>query len=70
MIDPALSSVGSSMCTEARISTKKYSWSWYDEKAHLSSICGGMTIDAGKSNTNRVKLEICPGPGYSYGFYN
>lgn len=60
---------GSSSCAESRISTRKYSWSWYEEKAH-ATLCGGMNLDAGKANTNRVKLEVCPGPAYSYGFYN
>lgn len=60
---------GSSSCAESRISTRKYSWSWYTEKAH-ATLCGGMGMDAGKANTNRVKLEVCPGPAYSYGFYN
>jgi hypothetical protein len=58
-------------CTEARISTRKYSWSWYEEKAHASMLCGGApAMDAGKEDTNRIKLEVCPGPGYDYGFYN
>lgn len=58
------------ICTEAKISTKKYSWSWYDEKAHATVLCAGQTLDAGKANTNRVKLEVCPGPSYTHGFYN
>lgn len=60
---------GSSSCAEARISTRKYSWSWYEEKAH-ATLCGGMDMDAGKDDTNRVKLEICPGPAYSHSFHN
>lgn len=58
------------ICTEARISTKKYSWSWYAEKAHAHVLCANQTLDAGKANTNRVKLEVCPGPSYTHGFYN
>ncbi|MEX1366608.1 MAG: hypothetical protein AB1Z98_26015 [Nannocystaceae bacterium] len=58
-----------SSCAESRISTRKYSWSWYSEKGH-ATLCSGMTLDAGKSNTNRTKLEVCPGPAFSHGFYN
>jgi hypothetical protein len=58
-------------CTEARISTRKYSWSWYEEKAHAPMLCGGApAMHGGKEDTNRVKLEVCPGPGYNYAFYN
>lgn len=58
-----------SSCAEARISTRKYSWSWYEEKAH-ATLCAGMAMDAGKEDTNRVKLEVCPGPDYDHWFYN
>lgn len=29
-----------------------------------------QAMHGGKDDTNRVKLEVCPGPGYNYGFYN
>lgn len=71
-LDFAWVSVGvGGSCTEARISTRKYSWSWYEEKAHAPELCGGApAMQGGKSDTNRVKLEVCPGPAYSYDFYD
>lgn len=69
--DYARVTVTSGICTEAKISTRKYSWSWYDQKAFASALCpGAQALEGGKEDTNRVKLEVCPGPGYTYSFYD
>ncbi len=69
--DYARVTVTSGICTEAKISTRKYSWSWYEQKAYASALCpGAQALEGGKDDTNRVKLEICPGPGYTYSFYD
>ena len=57
-------------CMEAKISTRMYSWSWYVEKAHSTNLCPGVTLQGGKSNTNRVKLQTCPSLGFNFAFYN
>lgn len=64
-------SVTSDPCTEARISTKWWSWSWYAEKVHALDQCiGDIPLVGGKRNSNRVKLEVCPGPSHRITFYN
>lgn len=63
--------VTSDPCTEARISTRLWSWTWYAEKAHETNQCPGhASLVGGKRNTNRVKLEVCPGPSHNITFYN
>lgn len=63
--------VTSDPCTEARISTRLWSWTWYAEKAHDTDQCqGDPSLVGGKRNTNRVKLEVCPGPSHTIAFYN
>lgn len=62
--------VTSDPCTEARISTRLFSWTWYAEKVHDTNLCPGESISGGKRNTNRVKLEVCPGPSHTISFFN
>lgn len=59
-----------STCTETKISTKKYSWSWYVQQGYASSLCPGNSLDGGKSGSHTCKVQICPGPGYTVSFYN
>lgn len=57
-------------CTEVQIQSRKWSWSWYDEKAHDLSVCPGETLTAGSGNSDRVRANVCPGPGLTLLFTN
>lgn len=63
--------VTSEPCTEARISTKLWSFLPFIERAHDTQLCRGEApLAGGRRNTNRVKLEVCPGPSYTMAFFN
>jgi hypothetical protein len=69
--DYARVTVTSGSCMEVRISTRKYSWSWWAEKGHVHDLCPGQFVDHGKSGTNSVKAEMCQGAGtYTLSFHN
>ena len=68
-MDFARVDVTSGPCTEARISTKWWSWTWYAEKAHHPNLCPGMGLSAGTHNSNRLKLQVCPGPSRTIKFF-
>jgi hypothetical protein len=70
-MDYASLSVTSDPCTEARISTERWAISPYIERGHKPEQCSNMVpFSAGKKDTNRVKLEVCPKPTHEMTFYN
>ena len=62
--------VANDPCVEARISTKMNFFGWFAETAHISALCSGVTMIAGRRHSYRVKLEVCPGSGHFITFFN